>query len=109
MLTSFRTFQFPRFALFRRLVILLLFLAIFSSRTTSRHTIPPLDLRDGPVGYFEGAANVGSCGTKMVLIMDSLLSFRPCLDLGVGTNANSKLLSLWGILYYALHKNISDL
>lgn len=83
--------------------------ALVSSRSVSRTPILPLELRAGPIGYFDGAANAGVYGAGMVLIADCQHSFRLHLDLGEGTNTMSKLLGLWGLLCFANLRNISEL
>ena len=61
------------------------------------------------VGHFDGAANDGNCGVGMVINVDSLHSNRLRLDVGRGTNTKSKLLALWGLIYFSIHKNIPGL
>ena len=56
-------------------------------------------------GCFDGAASAGSCGVGMVLLVNSSQSYKLRMDAGYGLNTRSELLALWGLLYFALHKN----
>ena len=49
-----------------------------------RQPFPPSELRDRPVGYFDGTANGGACGVGMVLSVDSSQSFRIMMGVGDG-------------------------
>ena len=61
------------------------------------------------MGQFDGAASARSCGVEMVIIVDRSLSYILLLGVGCGTNTKSELLALWGLLFFAIHKNIHDL
>ena len=61
------------------------------------------------VGYFDDVANDGRCGAGMVLLVNDSLSFRLLMNVGSGTNTKSELLALWGLLFFAFHKNYCDL
>ena len=42
----------------------------------------------------------------MVIIVDKLQSYKLLLDVGYGTNTKSELLALWGLLFFAILKNL---
>ena len=80
------------------------------SRSTAARRIGPLaEVCEGVVGYFDGASNAGACGAVIVIIVDSLISFRLLMDSGYGTNTKSELLALWGLLFFAKYKNFPSL
>ena len=77
-------------------------------KVSTKHIFPPPTLREGTVGYFDGAANAGRCGVGMVIFVEGSLSYRLLVDVGCSTNTKSKLMVLWGLLYFVIHKNIQD-
>ena len=82
------------------------FLVLNSYKIASRRLInPPSEPRDMVTGYFDGAASVGICVVGMVLLVNNSQSYKFHMDARYGLNTRSKLLALWGLLHFSLHKN----
>ena len=56
-----------------------------SRSAATRRIGPPAEVCEGIVGYFDDASNAGACGAGIVIIVDSLISFRLLMDSGYGT------------------------
>ena len=80
-----------------------------SRSAATRRIGPPAEVCEGLVGYFDSASNAGAYGVGIVIVLDSLISFRLLMDFGYGTNTKSELLALWGLLFFAKYKNFMSL
>lgn len=63
----------------------------------------------GNVGYFDGATKYGLCGDGMYLLLGNSSSFKLPMDVGRGSNTKTELLALWGLLFFANQRMITDL
>ena len=68
---------------------------------------PPILARN--IGYFDGKAKDGFCGVGMFLLLDSTTSFKLRMDADRGTSTKEKLLALWGLLFFANQRMITDI
>lgn len=60
-----------------------------------------------PFGFFDGAAQLGFCGARMLIRMFERHSFHLCMGVGQGSNTRSELLALWGLLWFAEQRDIA--
>lgn len=54
-----------------------------------------------PIGFFDGASQLGHCGSGMVIRVSGNHSFHLWMGYGEGTNTRTGLLALWGLLLFA--------
>lgn len=62
-----------------------------------------------PLGYFDGVAQDGVCGARMILKMSLEQVFHLSFGVGVGSNMRAELLSLWGLLWFAKREGCCSL
>lgn len=66
----------------------------------------PIDYVMYPIGFFGGAAQLGVGGAGMVIKLSDNHFFHLRMGAGRGSNTRSKLLALWGLLWFAENRNI---
>lgn len=69
------------------------------------HSFPSLD-QSISIRFFDGAEKNDQCGAGMILQIKSDHIIYLKMGVGIGTNTKAKLLSLWGLLWFALKRGV---